>query len=277
MYCTDGMQPALTFEVTQLQRSRLRAALDAGTPVFGTWIQTPSPEVAEILGEAGFDFVIIDLEHGYFGTESAANLIRAAELGGAGALVRVPQEAAEQIGKALDLGAGGVVIPGVANREEGERFISRTRFGPKGTRGASISTRELRYARLPLSQALEGPPPIVVLQVEAALARERLAEILDLEGLDILFIGPFDLSVALGVPGELDHPALLEEMARICTEAAAHHVAVGLWCSDATSVERWLKLGVRFFTVSNNELLLFRASHKLVGELRNVAGLHAEP
>jgi 4-hydroxy-2-oxoheptanedioate aldolase len=277
MYSTDGMTPVQTFEDIHQQRSRLRATLEAGTPVFGTWIQTPSAEVTEILAEAGFDFVIIDLEHGYFGTESVANLIRAAELGGAAALVRVPQEAAEQIGKALDLGSAGVVIPGVGSSEEGVRFIRRTRFGPQGTRGASISTRELRYARLPLSQALDGPPPVVVLQVEAALARERLSEILDLQGLDILFIGPFDLSVALGVPGELDHPALLEEMARICHEAAIHNVTVGLWCPDASSVERWLKLGVRFFTVSNNELLLFRASQKLVGELRDVVDSHALP
>ncbi|MHB8617975.1 MAG: HpcH/HpaI aldolase family protein [Chloroflexota bacterium] len=256
-----------------MDRDTLRVELSARRPVVGTWLQTPSPEIAEILGLAGYDFLIVDLEHGYFGTESVPNLLRGAELGGAAALVRVPQEAPEQVGKALDLGAAGVVIPGVRSAEAGRRVISLTRFPPHGERGGSLSTRELRYSSKPFAAALDpARQPLVVLQVEGAAALGAVDGLLRLAGLDVLFIGPFDLAASLGLPGEISHPRVKEAMQGITDQCRAAGVAVGIWLPEPEMASEWAAEGVTFFTISNNELMLFQAAQDVSARAARALG-----
>lgn len=251
-----------------MRGDQLRSRLAAGAPVLGTWAQTPSPELIEMLGLTGFDFVVLDMEHGYFGAESLPNLIRAAELSGTAALVRVPKEAPEQVSKALDLGAPGVVIPGIGTRQEAAGFIARTRFRPAGERGASLSTRELRYSARTLPELLaSGVRPLVVLQVEAVLATENLDDILRVEGVDVLFIGPFDLAASLGLPGQLQHPDVLRAIRSICDRARQRGVTVGLWTREPETAGGWIEAGIRFVTVSNNELIFFEAAQRLRRQL----------
>lgn len=245
--------------------SRVREALAQKQVVFGTWVQTPSAEVVEILGWSGWDFVILDLEHGPYGAESLPHLIRAAEASGAAPIVRVPLEASEQVGKALDLGAAGIVTPGVTSAEAGREAISLTRFPPHGTRSASVSTRQLRYSATPFSSltAAGAPQPLTVLQVEARLATSDLGSIIELEGLDVVFIGTYDLSTSLGLAGQFDHPTVRGAISEIVKRASERAVAVGLWVPDAPSAKFWIGQGARFVTVANNELMLFRAASEL--------------
>jgi 4-hydroxy-2-oxoheptanedioate aldolase len=244
---------------------RLRQALAAREVVYGTWVQTPSPEVVEILGWSGWDFVILDLEHGPYGAEGLPHLIRAAEASGATAFVRVPLTAPEQVGKALDLGATGIIVPGVSSAEEGARAVRLTRFPPDGSRGSSPSTRQLHYSAVPFTSLTEegAPRPLVVLQVEARLATSDLGSILGIDGLDVVFIGPYDLSTSLGLPGQFDHPKVKEAISEIVSRAGERGVAIGIWVPDASSAHLWIDQGIRFMTVSNNELMLFKTSAEL--------------
>jgi len=244
---------------------RLRQALDQKQVVIGTWVQTPSAEVVEILGWSGWDFVILDLEHGPYGAESLPNLIRAADASGVAPVVRVPLEAREQVGKALDLGAAGIVTPGVASAAAGSEAISLTRFPPRGTRSASVSTRQLHYSATPFATlTAEGAvQPLTVLQVEARLATSDLGSILDLEGLDVVFIGTYDLSTSLGLPGQFDHPTVRGAISDIVKRASERGIAVGIWVPDAPSAKFWIGQGARFVTLANNELMLFRAASEL--------------
>lgn len=244
---------------------RLRQALAAKTVLYGTWVQTPSPEVVEILGWSGWDFVILDLEHGPYGPESLPHLIRAAEASETTPFVRVPLSAPQEVGKALDLGAAGIVVPGVTAAAAGAEAVRLTRFPPHGSRGSSPSTRQLHYSGVPFASltAKDAPQPLVVLQVEARLATSDLGSILAIEGLDVVFIGPFDLSTSLGLPGQFDHPKVREAITEIVERAGDRDVAVGIWVPDAPSAQFWVDNGVRFVTVSNNELMLFRASTDL--------------
>jgi 4-hydroxy-2-oxoheptanedioate aldolase len=244
---------------------RLRQALAAKEVLYGTWVQTPSPEVVEILGWSGWDFVILDLEHGPFGPESLPHLVRAAEASQTSPFVRVPLSAPHEVGKALDLGAAGIVVPGVASAEAGAQAVRLTRYPPLGGRGSSPSTRQLHYSGLPFTSltAKDAPQPLVVLQVEARLATEDLGSILAIDGLDVLFIGPYDLSTSLGLPGQFDHPKVREAIVEIVDRAGERGVAVGIWVPDAESARFWVGHGVRFVTVSNNELTLFAASANL--------------
>ncbi len=191
---------------------RLRQALATRQVLYGTWVQTPSPEVVEILGWSGWDFVILDLEHGPYGPEGLPHLIRAAEASETTPFVRVPLSAPQEVGKALDLGAAGIVVPGVSSAEAGSAAVRLTRFPPRGSRGSSPSTRQLRYSAVPFTSltATDAPQPLVVLQVEARLATSDLGSILDIDGLDVVFIGPYDLSTSLGLPGQFDHPKVRE-------------------------------------------------------------------
>ena len=239
--------------------ARLREELAARSVVFGTWVQTPSAEVVEILGWSGWDFVILDLEHGPYGAEALPHLIRAAEVSDTTALVRVPAAAPESVGKALDLGAAGIVTPGITSAAAAKVAISLTRFAPHGGRGASPSTRQLHYSALPFASltAPDAPQPLVVLQVEARLATSDLGSILAVGGIDVLFVGPYDLSTSLGLPGQFDHPRVREAITEIVTRCGEKGIAVGIWVPDTQSARFWVDHGVRFVTVSNNELMLF--------------------
>lgn len=248
-----------------MKAERLREALAKKQAVVGTWVQSPSAEVVEILGWSGWDFVILDLEHGPYGAEQLPHLIRAAESAGVAPLVRVPLEAAEQVGKALDLNAAGIVTPGVRSPEAAREAIRLTRFPPHGTRSASLSTRQLHYSGRPFAElvAADAAQPLTVLQVEARLATTDLGSILAVDGLDVVFIGTYDLSTSLGHPGEFDHPAVREAIFEIVNRAGDRGVAVGIWVPDAKSAKLWMAQGVRFVTVSNNELMLFGAASSL--------------
>ena len=248
-----------------MNAERLRQALASQKVVYGTWVQTPSPEVVETLGWSGWDFVILDLEHGPYGVETLRYLIRAAEASETAPLVRVPASSPHDVGKALDLGAAGIVTPGVTSAEAGASAVRLTRFPPLGSRGASPSTRQLHYSAIPFpTLTAEGAAqPLIVLQVEARLATTDLSGILDIEGLGVIFIGPYDLSTSLGLPGQFDHPRVREAISEIVNRAAERNVAVGIWVPDAEAARAWVKRGVRFVTVSNNELMLFGAASSL--------------
>ncbi len=166
-----------------MKLERLRQALAARQTLYGTWVQTPSAEVVEILGRSGWDFVILDLEHGPYGPESLPHLIRAAEAAETTSFVRVPLTAPHDVGKALDLGAAGIVTPGVTSAEAGAAAVRFTRFPPRGSRGSSPSTRQLHYSAIPFASlaAPDAPQPLVVLQVEARLATSDLGSILAID------------------------------------------------------------------------------------------------
>ena len=248
-----------------MNAERLRQALASHTVVYGTWVQTPSAEVVEIIGWSGWDFVILDLEHGPYGPETLPHLIRAAEAASTAPLVRVPLSAPHDVGKALDLGAVGIVTPGVTSAAAGESAVRLTRFPPHGSRGASPSTRQLHYSAIPFTTltAEAAPQPLIVLQVEARLATTDLGSILHIEGLGVLFIGPYDLSTSLGLPGQFEHPKVREAISEIVQRAAERNVAVGIWVPDAEAARFWVAHGVRFVTVSNNELMLSGAATSL--------------
>src|SRR5215211_7593517 len=121
--------------------NKIRIALQSKSIAFGTWAQMNAPEFCEIAGRSGLDFVIVDMEHGAFGIDSAVNMIRAVEAGGAAPMVRVPDAARSGILKVLDAGAAGVLVPNVDNRGVAEQIVSAAKFAPRGTRGACPCTR----------------------------------------------------------------------------------------------------------------------------------------
>lgn len=248
----------------------LRERLAVGAPVLGTWVNTADPSVVEILGATGFDLVVLDLEHGEFDPGSLPGLLRAADAVGCPALVRTSHLAPDQVARALDAGAAGVVVPNLEAPEQVARVVAAAHYPPSGTRGAAPNVRAARYGALPFAQYRERSERdvIVVPQVEGPNALDRVTDLLDVAGVDVLFLGPFDLSQHLGVPGRTDDPRVVQAMRSIVDAAGARGVATGTWAPSVAQARLWIEVGVRLVTVGSNTALLAEAAGRLVHELR---------
>lgn len=250
-------------------RGEVVARLRGGRQVIGTWNPLAAPAVAEVVAAAGFDVVLLDLEHGEFGTGALPDLLRAVEVAGAAALVRV--RTSDQLGPALDAGAAGVLLPNVQSVEEVEAAVAACRYAPRGERGAAPMVRDVRYGHRCFVDHHREAAPLVGVQVEGPQVLEVLDEVLSVEGLDLVFVGPHDLSQRLGVPGEVSHPDVVAAIEDVATRCRAAGVATGVWSPDAATAQLWLDVGIGLVTVTSTTILLAEATQELVAALRGVA------
>lgn len=221
----------------------LRRKLAAGETIAGVWAGIPHPHVAGAFATAGFDFVILDCEHGGwdFGALDAA--VGAVEAGGAAPLVRAPGPDAFFVQRALDLGAAGIVVPQVPDAEAAARAVAMAHYAPLGTRGYNPFTPAGRYGLPPQPKLAAGYPFTGVL-VESPAAAEHLPDIVRLPRLDLVYLGVFDYSVALGIPGQVEDArvqAFVERSARLVRDAGK---AVGTTVLTPQHVERMTAWGI---------------------------------
>jgi 4-hydroxy-2-oxoheptanedioate aldolase len=248
----------------------LKQALRAGEPLVGTWINAPNESEVEIAGWAGFDFVVLDTEHSAYDLETAGRLARAADAAGVPSLIRVAETPEVNVGKALDFGVQGIMIPHVSTAAQAAHVIRCARYAPEGERGAAPSVRGARYGLVPWVEYRErtAKDGTLVLQIEGREGIANLDAILATAGLDVVFIGTFDLSNALGVPGQLDHPRLLEAVGDIVRRARARGVSVGMWMPEPEQIAPWIARGVQFLTVTNSDRIFMAGCRAVVGEVR---------
>jgi 2-dehydro-3-deoxyglucarate aldolase len=211
-------------EVTSTRFERLnglRSRLRADEPTIGTWMQIPSPDIAELLSSGGFDWVTIDLEHGAIARHQLPDLFRAIELHGAVPLARVALPDGSLCQQALDSGAAGVVIPRVESASQLTDIVAGCMWPPAGKRGVGFSRANL-FGRRFEDYKTEAQQPLIVAQIESKNAVASIASLLAVRGLDAVMIGPYDLSASLGVPGQVDHPdvrASVSEVLKACRKA----------------------------------------------------------
>jgi len=259
--------------------NKIRIALHDRSVAFGTWAQMNAPEFCEIAGRSGLDFVIVDMEHGAFGIDSAVNMIRAVEAGGAAPMLRVPDATRSGILKVLDAGAAGVLVPNVDNREVAEQIVSAAKFAPHGNRGACPCTRATAHGVEDWREYLEWCERnvMVAILIETPEGLRNYSEIIEVPGLDVIAMGPFDLSQAMGYRGDWKHPEVRrkqEEMVKLARERGLE-VMAATFDNDPTSlkeqVEEWRKLGVRMFAVSGDRFMLSAGYKAIVSTLQNRA------
>lgn len=250
----------------------LRERLRGGPVVLGTWVNTPSPELVETLGDLGFDCVLLDLEHGEYDSGALPGLLRATRAAGCAGVVRCSHVAAHEIGAALDAGADGVLAPGVSSASEAAAVVAAARYPPVGSRGAAPMTRAAGYGTTPFVDYRRGVEATVVVgvQVEGPDGIAALDAILATAHLDLVFIGPFDLSQHLGVPGDTGHPDVVAAMSDIVRRAGTAGIATGTWAPTAAAARPWLDAGVGLVTVSSSTSLFTGAATALLAELRAV-------
>jgi 2-keto-3-deoxy-L-rhamnonate aldolase RhmA len=230
----------------------LRARIQAGETLLGTFLGLGSPTAAEICARAGFDWVIIDLEHGA-GNES--DLLASLHAVGttATALVRPRSADRLRIGRVLDLGAHGVMVPRIDLPAQAAEAVSFMRYPPDGTRGLALSTRGAGLGELGHADVRSINPRIVgIIQVESPSAVAHAAEIAAIDGVDVLFIGPADLTHSMGIPGQFEHARYLAALERVVAAADGAGKTTGILLRDATTFAKHVELGFRFIGLGSD-------------------------
>jgi 4-hydroxy-2-oxoheptanedioate aldolase len=228
-------------------RDRLRGD---GRPLVATFVIVPRIEIVEIAAVAGFDAVILDQEHGPLGKADLPSLVAAAQGSGISGLVRVRECRPKEIEAALDAGADGVVVPHVSSGAAAADAVAASRFAPEGRRGANPWVRAARYGAAADFQATANDRSACLAMVEGRAGIDNVDAILATPGLDAIFMGPVDLSHALGVPGEAEHPLVVDAVRDLVGRGRERGVATAVFAPSPEAARRWLELGVRLVALS---------------------------
>jgi 4-hydroxy-2-oxoheptanedioate aldolase len=247
----------------------LRERLKSGPPLIATFSIIPSVEVVELIGLAGFDAIIIDLEHGSHGSEALGPLILAATARGIYPLVRVRTSRPSEIGAALDAGAAGVIVPQIGSLGEAEKAVRAARFAPEGNRGANPFVRAADYSGRLEWFAEANRDAAILLMIEGQSALLAAREIAALPNLDGIFIGPMDLSHALGVPGDMANPKVVEAIRSVIAACKGAGITAGIFAGTPEAAKRWIGEGVTLTGVSADTITFLRALKAVVGEVKN--------
>lgn len=243
-----------------LQTNKLKAALREGRPVFGLLSSIPSPLLVEMIGYAGYDFVILDLEHVGVNPETLENMIRAAECAGLTPLVRVPSVAPETILRVLDGGAQGIVVPHVGSRAEAEAAVAASRYHPLGRRGIS-GGRTTGFGSIDLATYFEraNREIMVVAMIEDRDGIDQIDAIAQVPGIDMILEGAIDLSQSLGVPGQAQHPEVQRALAHLAARCRENGVPFCAMPRQAGQFDAWFEQGVKAFLIGDDRGISFRA------------------
>ena len=239
-------------------------------PSFGSWITIPHPAVAEVMVRAGFDWLTVDLEHSAITLESAAELIRTIDLAGISPFVRVGSHDANVIKRVMDAGAHGIIASTVNTPEQAAAIVAAVKYPPVGTRGVGLSRAQGYADEFDVHYRWLNEESIVFVQIEHHEAVRNIDAILSVPGVDGFFIGPYDLSASLGIPGQLDHPKMLAALAevraaqqRVPTVAGVHVVQ-----PVPADVEKKLAAGYCFIAYGIDYLFLLNHARAGLEEIR---------
>lgn len=232
--------------------NRTKAKLAAGQPAFGCFVRTPEPQLIEYVGMLGWDFLVFDAEHGPLQPREVEDLCRAIEPRGTTPMVRVTTNDAPTILRFLDIGAHGVHVPWVNSAAEAERAVRSVKYTPRGIRGLAGSRASEWGLHESIGDYVEraNRETLVVIQVETQDAVDAIDEYLAIDGIDVLFLGPTDLSQSLGHPGDLRHPDVLAAMDRVADAVVGSDKTLGIYAGSVDMTKEWLDRGARYFTTS---------------------------
>jgi len=238
----------------------------------GPFSKCSDPAMIECIGLAGFDFVIIDLEHGPNSLETAQNLVRAASIHKITPIIRVSENNESMISKALDIGAQGIQVPQINNEPGARQAVDAAKFSPLGNRGVCRYVRAAGYSKKNKLEYFEesNKNTLVIIQIEGKKGLENIDSILQVEGIDIVFIGPYDLSQSMGVPGQTNHPKVLEAMKMVTEKATRYNKIVGTFIETPADLKTWKDLGLLYLSYKVDVGIFYDACYNLYNELKEV-------
>jgi 2-keto-3-deoxy-L-rhamnonate aldolase RhmA len=238
--------------------------LASGERLVGTFVKTPSPIVVEVLSLTGLACLCLDAEHAPFDRSAIDACALAARAGGKDLLVRIPSSAPEHILNALDCGATGVVVPHVRSAAEAREIVLKSHYGPGG-RGYAGSSRAAAYTTRPMAlhKAVSSEQTVVIAQIEDPEAIEAIEEIAAVEGIDVLFVGRADLTVAYGTDDQ-DDPRVIAAVEAVCAAGRRHGRTVGMFVAKIDDVPFWATRGASLFLLSSDHGFLLAGAADLL-------------
>ena len=240
-----------------------------GKAAYGTFALLGEPALVEMIGFAGLDFVLIDTEHAPNTIDQVGNMVRAADVADITSIVRVTTNSPDLILRALDVGAGGVLVPQVNTAAEAAAAVRAARYAPKGERGLAGIVRAARYGFVPVAEYVEwsNTEILVFTQVEHVDAVKNLDSILAVEGLDGIFVGPADLSQSMGCMGKFDDPEFRRTIHTIMEKTRRTDKFAGIFCFDAKDANYWVSQGAQFITIGADSMIFAGALKKLKNDI----------
>lgn len=232
----------------------IKQRMKRGEVVIGTFLKFNSPALVEMLAYSGFDFIIIDGEHSNFTTPEMENIIRTANGAGNDVVIRIPSSSQEHVLHAADMGAQGVQIPSVTTVEQAVSAAEEMRYYPNGTRGFALTQRAAKYTFMGKEEYFKYAEDNVlsIVHVENLEMASKVEELCKIPQIDVLFIGPGDLSQATGHPGELNHPEVVALVENITKTTLANGKMVGVFCGSKADIEKYTKIGIQYFAFGSD-------------------------
>ena len=245
---------------------RFRSRLRAGETLLGTMVTLTTPAVSEILAEIGFDWLFIDGEHGPFEMGEILAVLQAVG-NRVPCIVRVPASDEAGIKRVLDLGAEGIIVPQVNTAEQAAAIVRAARYAPAGSRGVGLARAQGYGLRFQEYLESANQQVAVIVQAEHALAVENIGAIVKVEGIDAVFIGPYDLSASLGKMGKINDPAVVEAIEHVTKTCRSAGIPLGYFGVSAAAVRPYIERGYTLIAAGADTLLLIGAAKSLRAEL----------
>ncbi len=257
--------------------NQTRERLDKGETVFGCALQVyRSAEIPRAFAAAGFDYVFIDMEHGSYDLETVQDMIVASNGAGITPIVRVAELLYSLVARLLDAGAQGIILPRVEDPKLLRDALGWMRFPPEGKRGYGVNTTMVGYETRSFHEIIEhqNRNTLAVVQFETKTAMERADELLSIKGVDVAMVGPADLSISLGVPGQFEHPLLISTVDRLIEQCNRHGVVPGIQTRGVAMSKMWAERGMRFVGAAAEHVLLLEKAKEAVAQLHAVGAAH---
>jgi len=254
-----------------LKENRVKKALKEGKACIGTMVSSyRSPQIAQILSACGWDYFIMDTEHSIFDYESLADIFTVARAEEIVPLVRVTANIYPLLARALDVGAMGVICPRVQTPDDVRLIIESCKYPPLGQRGLSMSNIHHAFRGSTQKEYTEwaNANTLVIIQPETQLALDNIEKLVSIPGVDGVMIGPNDLSLSLGISGELKHPRMVEAYERVIAGCRKHGIAPGVHLMDMEWAKDWIGKGMRFLTYYNEIRFLMEGAKNAAKQLR---------
>jgi 2-keto-3-deoxy-L-rhamnonate aldolase RhmA len=255
-----------------IMEKSIKEKLKNGEVVIGTWSIISSPTLTEIMGLSGLDFQIFDMEHGVYNIESLENSVRACELSECYPLVRVPNEYTSILQPILDIGVHGVIFPQVKDKKSVVTAVESTKFFPSGVRGYNPFTRVASYKK-PISNKtgkLNNGFGLTSIIVETLDSYENLNKIVEVEDLDLVYLGVYDMSIALGCEGDVSHPKVQDFVRNSIDIVKTAGKSVGLMVMNKDDINRAIDMGATFLVYAVDSFIVHSSIKTITEELRQV-------
>lgn len=248
----------------------IKAKINAGQPVFGTFVKSNCPNIAEMLGWAGFDFAILDCEHSNYSYNELENMIRACQLSGLASIPRIACPQPWQVHHGLESGATGIQIPSITSVENAAECARECAFPPAGTRSPNPALRAGQYGCWTGEKSFietKREDSLCVVQVESVEMADAVEELCKIPQIDVLFVGPGDLSMSMGKPGKLNDPEVKERIRDIIRRGLAGGKAMGMLCGSPEAVREYVELGCTYIAYSSDNGMIAKAFKGVVQDV----------